>query len=118
MQAIAHTHPSGARASSCSYLHTVPQHTLGLAPLLAHTFTLENLLEAWRGIGDMECSVHSLQEAARDPQLLDKLGALQVGKHLAVSIVTLYLKELAPKKSSGRRGGFQGSSRMVVQRAY
>lgn len=32
-----------------------------LPPLLGHTFTPEDLAEAWRGVGGMERSLHRLQ---------------------------------------------------------
>ena len=70
-----------------------------LALLLVHTSALEDLGEAWRGAGHLECRCHSLT---------------QVGKHLAVSIiVTLDLKGLtvALKKSSGRKGRLPGEQR-------
>lgn len=82
MHSLVHAHP---------HAHTC---TRGLAPLLAHTFTLEDLAEAWRGVGDMEGSLHSLQSRANDRQLLGEPRASQVGKYLAVStVVTLYRSE-------------------------
>lgn len=103
----AHTHiERQASAHTHSHVHTC---TGGLARLLAHTCTLEDPAEAWRGVGDMERSLHSLQWRASDLQLLGKLSALQVGKYLAMSIVvTRELKELAPKKSSGRKWRLSG----------